>query len=201
MNATTDEQGRFVFERVPPGPHRLFRVLNLHEGLSGPIGLSHHTNVLVTPGEITRITLGGTGRKVVGRVVTEPSNVRVAWAQQLQRLVQVRNEPAPKPDQFPDMTAYHQAWRAHDAAQNQSYFEIAADGTFVIDDVGPGVFQLEIKAVAPRPQPLDPERFEKPETILGSLKKTVTIPGTTTDGNTDVFDLGTVLIPLKNGHE
>jgi hypothetical protein len=61
VEATTDDAGRFSFERVPPEDMVLRHSVGsqfAHEGL-----------LRVLPGETARITLGGQGRPVTGRVV------------------------------------------------------------------------------------------------------------------------------------
>jgi hypothetical protein len=64
----TDHEGGFVFEKVPPGSHQLFREINPHESSTGMIGQSHFMTVEVKPGETTQTTIGGDGRKVIGRI-------------------------------------------------------------------------------------------------------------------------------------
>ncbi len=59
--AITDKEGRFVFERVPP----------LDMSLSDVVGnsMAHTACFKVELGQTTKLTVGGTGRPVIGRVV------------------------------------------------------------------------------------------------------------------------------------
>ena len=49
-NIEADGSGRFSFERVPPGKHRVYRITKLHGYASGVHGVSHYTPVEVLPG-------------------------------------------------------------------------------------------------------------------------------------------------------
>ena len=67
--ATTDDEGRFVFERVMPGEVTISREILIKQSRSSQtLGYSHSVEVEVTPGATARLTIGGTGRPVVGKV-------------------------------------------------------------------------------------------------------------------------------------
>src|SRR5206468_2473968 len=61
QDATTDHQGRFVFDRVAPGHAQVGAFAE------GYLAASDH--VTVRPGAIVRVSLGDQGIPVVGRVV------------------------------------------------------------------------------------------------------------------------------------
>ncbi len=65
-NATADADGRFAFDRVPPGKVHVARTVRLSDRMTTS---THATAVEVGPGQTARIEVGGTGRPVVGRVV------------------------------------------------------------------------------------------------------------------------------------
>jgi hypothetical protein len=198
INAKTDSQGRFVFERVPPGSRRVFRVTNFHEGLPGVTGLSHHTEVEVHPGQTTEIVMGGAGRRVIGRIRTAPENAVADWTRDLQRLVRARPElTPPKESEFPDLTTYFQAWRKHDAAEAKYYLAVKPDGSFVVDDVPPGRYRLELRVTEPPPDRLGEKRYMGSGHEIGSLRKDVTIPAASTESGQEPFDLGTFTLELK----
>jgi hypothetical protein len=60
FTAMTDEAGRFGFQMIPPGLHRVGRIVR---GF-----LSHTVDVEVNPGLIQRIKIGGPGTRVIGRL-------------------------------------------------------------------------------------------------------------------------------------
>jgi len=63
---TTDDKGRFTIERVPEGTWLVGRQVLTQP--DGPPMTSHATTVTVEAGATERITIGGIGRAVVGRV-------------------------------------------------------------------------------------------------------------------------------------
>src|SRR5437016_1516460 len=85
-NIEADGSGRFTFERVPPGKHRVYRITRLHSYSSGVNGISHYTPVEVRPGETSEIVIGGGGRMVVGRVNFGSHKFMPHWTTVLQTL-------------------------------------------------------------------------------------------------------------------
>ena len=74
-DALTDDNGRFVLERVTPGRLMVYRYVQDadHHGWTA----SNPANVDVRPGETLRIQVGGTGRPIVGRLAL-PEGVALA---------------------------------------------------------------------------------------------------------------------------
>jgi hypothetical protein len=70
MSAKTDANGRFVFETVPAGERRVDWCPGFRDGKTGVVPLSHGVPVAVKPGETAQVTLGGSGRPVIGVSVT-----------------------------------------------------------------------------------------------------------------------------------
>ena len=68
--ATTDDAGRFAFERVMPGEVTISREILIKKiGHESDVGLTAiPSRVEVAPGATARLTMGGTGRPVVGKV-------------------------------------------------------------------------------------------------------------------------------------
>ena len=196
----TDDQGRFVFERVVPGPASISRVVptSPHSSTFGRwFGLD------VPRGATAKITIGGTGRPVVGRVVVprggkllfDPTAIRCSF-----RLL-----PPPVGDpSFFDQTmprelrrTWYQHWilteegKAYLAYQEDRRFygfAVQRDGSFRIDDVIPGAYELTLRVLSAPAPPGSPPAAE--------AKRAVTIdpiPG----GRSDVpLDLGRIeLVP------
>jgi hypothetical protein len=113
---TTDSAGRFTFTDVPPGELRINR---RHPQGNGTILSTMLSQVMVKPGEVARVALGGTGRAIVGKVVVMPPGEKVDWS-----LVQMS------------------------ARANNHYYvpSLAGDGSFRVEDIPAGACQLSVDA-------------------------------------------------------
>jgi len=201
-NVKTDLEGQFTFERVPPGQYRVYRTRSFHEGSDGIVGHSHFAAVHVTSGNTAEVTLGGDGRTVIGRVRLVPDNVAVDWRQRMQQLV--RKTPgliAPKREHFATEDEYLLAWRQHDIAEAKYYLAVRPDGSFLVDDVPPGEYRLELRPVKPPPDPLDEDSWMSwPQRDLGSLNLDVTVPEAPEGGMDEPADLGVFTVELTPVH-
>jgi len=112
---TTDDSGEFIFERVPPGEFTLSRVAN-GTFFSG-------NTVRVRSSETTHAMLGGTGRMVVGRLTWTTSGRKIDWKS---KNVETRfySKTLPPPGNYP--------------------VSLQSDGSFAIEDVPPGIYQLAV---------------------------------------------------------
>ena len=188
--AKTDAEGRFEVDRVVPGFATAFTPT------VGPYSFE------VRSGESARITIGGSGRSVIGRVVTSEETTLPFPLNQggLSRLVSVMTE-LPKPEGFaamsqPERASYHGAWyqtsegRAWKLNYQGNPIRVAADGTFRAEDVPPGTYQLEIRISDSDTLQI---RDEGGTTISASIVKEVTIP----DGPADEpVNLGTLVLDV-----
>ena len=202
QNVRTDNTGVFTFERAPPGKYRLFRVTSLHGDSPGFTGLSHYTSVEVLPGETAQVAIGGGGRTVVGRVQTVPDNFVPYWTTLLQTLAVQSTETPPRapadPTDQAGFRAYHRAWRSYDARQQRYYFGLNPDGSFVVEDVVPGNYRLQIGLSDPPADPLDPESaWHGVQREIGSLTCDVLVPEAPPDAPDQPLDLGTYTLQVK----
>jgi len=62
----TDTNGFFAFDSVPPGRVRIGRLLRLSSRVTS---LSHVADVKVEPSQTVNVTIGGSGRPVIGKVI------------------------------------------------------------------------------------------------------------------------------------
>lgn len=136
---TADEQGEFSFDYVPPGMHAVHRLV--------PVGdsrrmYSHRTFVQVLAGETARVQIGGEGRPVTGRIAWDVSDQRADWkvghgilATELpDRPVGMENEEWNRSEE----------WKRAREQQKRYGIAIRPDGTFRVDDVVAGNYELSL---------------------------------------------------------
>ena len=164
---TTDDQGAFTFDQVPPGDGSIVRLVQ-----TTPNSWTHsdNTEVNVKSGETTQVTLGDNGAVLNGTVRFEspPTN-----GEALTITGHVAGQPpdAPQFNTPAESQAYYQsaAWQAI-AKQIKNYtFVVNANGTFMADDIAPGTYVVSISA-----QKSGSQMWMQPQIAIGST--TVTVP-------------------------
>lgn len=197
--ATTDRDGRFTLERLVPLPRlRISRRRRLWY-LGEP--------VRVVAGETTRITIGGNGRPVVGRVLAPEgfkgsinfsvgSMVRIESNRPLTpyplELVRGKvnlNDLTPykwsqKWDQSPEGIAYHESRVAGE-------IEVAPDGSFRFDALPAGDYRLSIRIneAAPGQGPFD------------RVVKEFTVPPFSGPRQPEPLDIGEIRLTVRKSRE
>ncbi len=157
--ATTDADGRFAFERIIPAPDLRISPGRRPEEPGGP--WSAGLPVRVEEGRTTTFTLGGTGRAVVGRVAQPEGRDRsVDFSRRSSFAIETdrTNSPIPldllrgrtslaQPGWSDWLTAYPAtpAERAYTEGRVAMSIDLAADGSFRIDDVPPGFYRFSIR--------------------------------------------------------
>jgi thiol-disulfide isomerase/thioredoxin len=145
---TADSQGRFAIDRVIPGRGHVARSLDTtYRG-----AWCGYVAVEVKPGQTTQVRLGGKGRPVIGRVVLDGTPPEpVAWR---------TNDPA--------VLELPRAERRKATARWLTFASgFDANGTFRIEDVEPGAYELEIPVNAPSDRTTNgPDRARMGEAIL-----------------------------------
>ena len=125
FKATTDAQGQFSFSNVPPGDGQIVRMV---QTTPNSWMWSDQTAVTVKPGEITQVNLGDSGAVVRGTVRFDnpPTNN--------QSLLYEGNLSLNQPQEAQQV-----------AGQRKYYaFVVNGDGSFSVDDVVPGNYNLNI---------------------------------------------------------
>jgi hypothetical protein len=170
--AKSDAAGRFVFEKVPTGQVDVSRSMLTPFSRDGT-GLTASTQlrtVAVAAGQTTQVSLGGAGVQVRGRLVLQTPRPDAAIEQAAQNL-----RPA---NQVPDPTAVPRGYG----------FFCQPDGTFVIEDVPPGEYVLELRVNAVKDRNNPDSAFGFP---IAKLDTPITIP----ENQTEPFDLGQFKVP------
>jgi beta-lactamase regulating signal transducer with metallopeptidase domain len=183
-----DTQGRFTFERVRPGSATVSRTIRR---TPNSFAFGPWVPVEVRPSETAHVSIGGTGRPVIGRVVRRAGeNITIDWA--LSRsMFRLRPPPIDEPANMTQeqRTAWYNKWsstaegKAYLAYQNGEgfyAFGIERDGSFRIDDVRPGTYSLRI-------EPTDNERNP-----IATAERTVVVPEMNGGRSDEPLDLGAI---------
>jgi protocatechuate 3,4-dioxygenase beta subunit len=179
----TDDRGRFQFDRVVPGPVTVARVVRDNPNPRGVFGeLScWQERVEVKPNQTARVTIGGKGRPVIGRVVLDGTpEAPVDWTANLPVMLGVPAEQS-DPKRFGRLRNGSALFAAHPDK----------DGRFRIEDVPAGQYELELAVNGP-PDP----RFVGPGSEIGRVKMSVSVPEVPGGRSNDPFDLGTITARL-----
>jgi len=168
LETRTDEQGRFEFDRVPPGEIvAVYRAVHIGEGPARSTLPDHKEVLVLEPGETKDVTLGGSGVDVTGWLATpggrpfDPEGYRVlANLQTPVSLPPVPPELASRPSSE-ETKAWLERWAATPEglqylkclrAGGRSYaIEVAADGAMLAPDVPPGEYELRVVVSEPAP--------------------------------------------------
>lgn len=206
----TDDEGKFVFDKVRPGKVAVSRVtIRPDGGRSYP----HGTPLEVLPGKTVRIDIGGGGRKVVGRL-TAPTGISgtVNFTQgsfKISRHISLVDIPFPQigfPDNIFSMTeeekqTWQQEWAQSPqgkefmatiqevmAKQGTGYsIAAAADGSFEVEDVLTGNCILTGNLYDPSSQ-----GRRGPDNIIGTVRHEFTVPELKDDSDDKPFDAGRI---------
>jgi len=203
-DTTTDKQGRYSFDRVKPGEVTVSRMVISREdqGSRQMITVSTASGV-VEAGTTVTIDLGGRGRAVVGKVVVPPSaGKEIDFHYGYQNLQPVRplpfqgeawNKLGPEEQQ-----KKHREWmesaegKAYRRASRNYSFTLNADGTFHIDDVESGTYELHVGLYAPPPGGEPWGRGEQ----LGTVNHRFVVPETPEGRSDEALDLGNLEVKV-----
>ena len=171
----TDQQGRFAFDRVVPGPGTAWRVVTNPAASLGYPAWGWQERVEVTSEQTAEVRIGGKGRPVIGRVAVDGTpEAPVDWTKNQPVVIQLPIE------ELKDSLDWHR-FAAH----------IDKDGCFRIEDVPPGKYVLEVTVNAPS-YPL----IRGAGTEISFVRMTVTVPDPPAGWHDDPLDLGTITAQL-----
>lgn len=195
-SATTDTQGNFVLEQVPPGEFALYR----NPGAGIPF--DHATSVEIQPGVTTRVQMGGMGTIVKGRLVC-PGLTSINWPKQVRfGYISTKSKPLPIPPGLTrEQASQWQAafWSSEEgrarAKATRSYpLSIQPDGSFTAEDVLPGTYVLH----AILTDSVAGTRIPAPGKIIGSVEKDLVLPEGAGGASAECYDVGTLPVRLQD---
>jgi len=220
LTTKTDSLGRFAFESVPIGELRVQHEPAFRGGKVGEVPVSHSTPVIVKPGETTQVLIGGSGRRIVGRIDTNAVAGPIDWLRDVHKLkLKVATPPEIEPPKREDCSseagfreaatkhverARHfwasEAGKAIIRQRRQYVLIFEPDGSFQVNDVPPGTYELSVTPMEPPTGPIRtpgggtafPAFGTKP---IGSVKMEIVVPEAGDGDNGSAIDLG--ILPLK----
>jgi protocatechuate 3,4-dioxygenase beta subunit/thiol-disulfide isomerase/thioredoxin len=158
LQAVTDKAGRFVFERVPPGPHSVRAELNIWE--DSPLTSSSSIPLDPAPGQDIAVVLGGEGANVSGRVrLSQFTQTNIDYHFSLNYLLAKRPGIKPPPaiasQGFDWRKGWTDAWKssaegeAYLATLHHYFVKLAPNGSFRVGGLLPGEYELALKVYQP----------------------------------------------------
>lgn len=217
LKADPADDGKFSFEKVPPGERVAALQFRLNDRESGRTANSHGVPVTVKPAGTSTVMIGGTGRPIIGRVHVTGAEVQdLDWKRDqhtMQSSITIPVNISP-PLITPNMSdgdrqkafrEYNERqaafWRTEQGRalerQRRSYTLVFEnDGSFRVENVEPGTYSVYIS-------PTNPDRGDNYYETIGSMNKTVTVPEAPAGKPDEPFDLGSldleVRMPTRTG--
>jgi hypothetical protein len=213
FNAEPGPDGSFVFEKVPAGERRVYLQYKFRETQNGsnPTPLSHGVPITVKAGETTEVTIGGTGRPMVGQIEIiggDPGDVD--WKRDVHTLIsKLPPIPVIKPPDVSKVTSneerqklwreYNESqrnfWtteegRALERAQRTYVLVFQTNGAFRVENVPPGAYDLTVA-------PTDPKQDYYNYQQVGRLNKEVEVPEAPAGHPDEPFDLGSLKLQTR----
>jgi tetratricopeptide (TPR) repeat protein/protocatechuate 3,4-dioxygenase beta subunit len=209
----TNEQGRFVVDRVIGGRMMIRRVTLNKDGLSYTDGANRLIEVV--PGEATSVELVA-GRPVIGRLSIPDEITRFeGWEGVYGSIDDLRFEvevPVVLPEEYGTMTPeqrdkWHNGlfpyseqdrmWQTQQSILDRTFY-MTTDGSFHIYDVQPGSHSLIVNILATEK---DPEGINVKYTPIGHVRHTFTMPEINPGQDKEPLDLGVIVIEPKKKME
>ncbi len=149
--AASDESGRFIINKVPPGEGQIVRLIKMGGGWRH----SHNTDVVIQPGQVTQVALGDSGAVLKGRVTFETPPVEG------EKLTLSGTMNTTMPEQPPSFANAEAAqaffnspeWRAKVKQAKHFGVTVNADGSLMLDSIPAGNYTLNVSASKPGGQP------------------------------------------------
>jgi hypothetical protein len=204
LETKTDPAGKFSFEKMPPGQFTVFRERSLAGDFRAAFE-SHETAVGVEAGGVTQVVLGGGGRPVIGTARLAGVISSIDWQSVPVRLrLKLAHEPGPLPrrHELSSNEAFIVAmdqWDQAKRAQRTYGTFCNSNGSFRLQDIPAGTYELEVKLIDAKPDSVSPRQpWEEPVPEIGSIVREVFVPEVSEGQPVEPLDLGTLeLLPRQ----
>lgn len=172
--AKTDDDGRYVIERVAPGEAYVAREVRRSNRLTA---YTHNSRAEVKPGRTAEVDIGGTGRPVIGRVITPglASEGRIFWLSGLK--ARDATQRAEATEQRPSPTQYA--------------LIVEPDGSFRVDDIPAGEYDLRVEVYDP-----PDSKYRAFGELRGSINRKVEVPEMSGGRSDEPLDLGEIELDM-----
>jgi hypothetical protein len=209
LKADLQPDGSFHFEKVPPGEHRIALEYRFRENQNGgETPLSHGFMLDVKPGATATAVLGGTGRRIVGKVeLSGGDHSDVDWKRDVHKLTLVLPPPVSPPNLAgQSATEQQRAWneynqlqrtfwstdagRAHERKERTYVLVFETNGQFRVDNVPPGKYNLFLNVS-------DPEEEYYSGRAIGQTNMPVAVPDERNAQVNAPLDIGAVHLAIR----
>ena len=151
---------------------------------------------------MAQVVLGGSGKAIIGKAILAAASGGIDWQNVPVCLrLKTATEPGPRPkrDDFSSRQAYVEA-TGHFFEANRAQRRFGAfcdrDGSFRLQDVPAGTYQLEIKLRGFKPDSVAPNEFSNTQPEIGALTREINVPDVPEGPSAEVLDLGILeLVP------
>jgi protocatechuate 3,4-dioxygenase beta subunit len=183
----SDAEGKFAFDRVPPGTVSVVRLIKTS---SHSWQHSHAQEVQVRGGETAQVVIGGSDATVQAQVRWETAPTQTNYA--LVGNLSTVTSPPPGNLSREQLMNYYKSpdFRAQEKLRKYYAAVVGANGLLVIDTVAPGDYELSVKAVTDEGGPASFQGFAE-----GSIR--VTIPEGSQPG-TPIYAGEVIVRPRKS---
>jgi peroxiredoxin/protocatechuate 3,4-dioxygenase beta subunit len=106
LRTTTDSNGEFTFDRVPPINVQVYHSPKVKDEKMGITPMSQTESFALQPGETKTVTLGGQGRPVIGRVAVNGYDGKINWRADAYTMETIM----PPTGELPDMVSLSREW-------------------------------------------------------------------------------------------
>ena len=141
-DAVTDSAGHFVIDHLPAAKGQVYLWAPSNKNAAW-FTMTQGVHLQTTPGQTTHVRIGGMGQPVIGRLVMPAEfEGQMDWVALSPRITDVIS-PSQYPAQWPSMTNDEKnQWFL---SEHRHYpMAITADGTFRVEDVLPGTYDVQI---------------------------------------------------------
>jgi protocatechuate 3,4-dioxygenase beta subunit/thiol-disulfide isomerase/thioredoxin len=204
-STTTDPDGRFTFTQVPAGKFKLYRwdLPKRRDTAGMAITETSQMPVTVAAGATNSVEYARTGRPVVGQAIPVPADFAVDWQNDIHtlslKLPSASGQGRPNREDYATFEAFRIAndasfrseYQIQAANQVRTYrLEFETDGSFRIEDVPPGTYEVRIGVSKPGESSRSRPFGSKEE--IGSLTREIIVP----EGK-ETLELGTLPVPMR----